>query len=150
MIPLQKNSRFRQGIYTPKNANKYIGNGSKCIYRSGLELKFMRFCDSNSNVKRWSSESIIIPYISPLDNRVHKYHVDNYVEIQEGSAIRKYLVEIKPYRQTLPPTTKYKKKEHLIYEKNMFSINTSKWNAARAYCKQKGYEFLILTEKDLG
>ena len=102
-------SKYKQGTYRPRNPDKFIG--STATYRSGLELKFMRFCDNNSNVVMWGSENVIVPYISPIDGRVHKYFVDNFVAIKEGNSIKKYLVEIKPHKQTSPPTTKYKKKE---------------------------------------
>lgn len=144
---LQKNNKYRQGIFTPKNKEKF--KGDRAIYRSGLELKFMRFCDENANVLLWSSEQVIIPYISPLDGRAHKYYVDNFVVIKEGEQIKKYLIEIKPSKQTVPPTTKYKKKEHLIYEQSMYVKNQAKWQAATEYCKKKGLEFLIITEKEL-
>jgi len=144
---LTKNSKFRQGIFTPVNSEKFIG--SKAIYRSGLELKFFRFCDNNVNVIKWGSENIIIPYISPLDGRVHRYFVDNYVVIKEGSAIKKYLIEIKPFRQTSAPTTKYKKQQHLIYEQKQYAINVAKWEYARKYCSKYNMSFLILTEKEL-
>jgi hypothetical protein len=144
---LKKNSKFRQGIYKPINSEKFIG--STATYRSGLELKFFKFCDLNANVIKWGSENVIVPYISPLDNRVHKYYVDNYVVIREGGNIKKYLIEIKPSKQTQVPTTKYKKKEHLIYEQKQYIVNFAKWEAAKEYCKKYGFEFLILTEKDL-
>jgi hypothetical protein len=142
------NKKYRQGIFTPKNADKFIG--TKAVYRSGLELKFMRFCDNNPNVLKWSSENVVIPYISPVDGRVHRYFVDNFVIIKEGNQIKKYLVEIKPYKQTMAPTTKYRKREHLLYEQQMYSVNQAKWASAREFCAKKGLEFLILTEKDLG
>ena len=127
---MKKNSRYRQGIFVPKNIDKFIGE--RAIYRSGLELKFFRFCDNNPKVVRWGSEN-----------------VDNYVVIKEGNAITKYLVEIKPYKQTLKPTTKYKQKKHIIYEQVQFVRNQAKWEAARKYCKGRGYKWLILTEKEL-
>ena len=140
-------SKYRQGIFTPINKDKFMG--STATYRSGLELKFMRFCDNNTNVLKWGSENVIVPYISPLDGRVHKYYVDNFVIIREGSQIKKYLIEIKPSKQTQAPNTKYKKKEHLIYEQSAWIINQAKWNAAKELCKKKGFDFLILTEKHL-
>ena len=140
-------SKYRQGIFTPINKDKFMG--STATYRSGLELKFMRFCDNNINVLKWGSENVIVPYISPLDGRVHKYYVDNFVVIKEGSQIKKYLIEIKPSKQTQAPNTKYKKKEHLIYEQSAWVINQAKWNAAKELCKKKGFDFLILTEKHL-
>ena len=111
--------KYRQGIFTPKNSKKFIG--VKAIYRSGLELKFFRFCDDNKNVIKWSSENVVVPYVSPLDGRVHRYFVDNFISIKEGTNIKNYLVEIKPYRQTKPPTTKYKKKQHIVYEQKQWA-----------------------------
>ena len=139
--------KWRQGIFTPKNLDKFIG--SKAVYRSGLELKFFRFCDDNPNVLEWGSENIIVPYISPLDNRAHRYYVDNYIAIKEGSEVVKYLVEIKPSKQTKPPTTKYRKRQHLIYEQKQYVINQAKWKAAKEFCRKKGFTFIILTEKEL-
>ena len=140
-------NRWRQGVFIPKNPNKFIG--SKAIYRSGLELKFFRFCDDNKNVKRWGSENVIVPYMSPLDNRGHKYYVDNYIEILEGNKLVKYLVEIKHSRETKPPKTKYRNRKHLLYEQKTFVTNQAKWQAAREYSKKRGYKFIILTEKEL-
>lgn len=140
-------SKYRQGTFTPKNKEKFIGTVAQ--FRSGLELKFMRFCDNNPNVIKWSSENVVIPYVSPFDNKTHRYYVDNFVMIKEGNTVKKYLIEIKPSRQTAPPTTKYKKKSHLIYEQKQWIINQSKWDAARKFAKKKGFEFKIITEKDL-
>lgn len=140
-------SNYRQGVFVPTNKEKFLG--VKAIYRSGLELKFMRFCDNNPNVIKWGSENIVIPYILPTDGKVHRYFVDNFVIIKEGEVIKKYLIEIKPSKQTAPPTTKYKKKEHLLYEQSMFIKNKAKWDAAKEFCKKRGLEFLILTEKHL-
>ena len=139
--------KWRQGIFVPKNQDKFIG--TKATYRSGLELKFFRFCDNSPNVLKWGSENVIIPYRSPLDNRAHKYYVDNLVIIKEDDQIKKYLVEIKPYNQTKKPQTKYRKKSHLIYEQRAFITNQAKWHAARDYCKKCGYTFIIITEKEL-
>ncbi len=139
--------KYRQGVFVPINKEKFIG--TTAFYRSSLELKFMRFCDNNPNVIKWGSENVIIPYMSPIDNKAHRYFVDNFVVIKEGNITTKYLIEIKPDKQTRPPAVKYKKKEHLIYEQATYAVNTSKWEAARKVCKQKGWEFLIITEKHL-
>jgi hypothetical protein len=139
--------KYKQGIYKPINPTKFIGNTA--TYRSGLELRFFRFCDYNPNILKWSSESIVVPYISPLDNKVHRYFVDNFVVVKEGKAIKKYLVEIKPYKQTIPPSTKYRKQSHLLYEQAAWTVNQAKWSSAREYCKKHGFDFLILTEKEL-
>ena len=143
----KKFKKYKQGIFKPTNQDKFIG--SVATYRSGLELKFMRFCDNNSNVLKWGSENVIIPYVYPLDGKVHRYYVDNFVVIKEGNVIKKYLVEIKPSRQTKPPTTKYKKREHMLYENVTYIKNTAKWKAAKEFCEKHDLEFLILTEKEL-
>lgn len=146
-MSLRQSSKYRQGVFVPVNKEKFLG--TKAIYRSGLELKFMRFCDNNPNVIKWGSENVVIPYISPLDGRAHRYFVDNFVVIKEGNCVKKYLIEIKPSKQTLPPATKYKKKDHLLYEQTMYLKNQAKWQAAAEFCKKKGLEFLIITEKHL-
>jgi len=139
--------KWRQGVFVPKNPQKFIG--TKAIYRSGLELKFFRFCDDNKNVKKWGSENVIVPYYSPIDNKGHKYYVDNYIEITEGSRLVKYLVEIKHSRETVPPKTKYRKRQHLLYEQKTYITNQAKWKAAKEFSKKRGYKFIILTEKEL-
>ena len=144
---MKKRPKYRQGIFKPINDDKFIG--SKATYRSGLELKFFRFCDNNQNVIKWGSENIIVPYISPLDGRMHRYYVDNYVVIKEGKDIKKYLVEIKPSKQTKPPQTKYRKKQHLLYEQKAYAVNQAKWEAARTYSKKYGLSFIIITEREL-
>ena len=149
MLPLtKKDPRFKQGVYFPQNKQKC--QASKAIYRSGLELKFFRFCGTNPNVLKWASESVIIPYFSKIDKKVRRYYVDNYVEIKEGDKVTKYLIEIKPDSQTRAPKTKYRKTKHLVYEQNMFVTNQCKWQAAEEYAEKHGMKFKILTEKDLG
>ena len=81
--------KYRQGIFKPKNHTKFIGD--KAVYRSGLELKFFRFCDDNPNILKWSSENVVVPYIHPVDGRVHRYFVDNYIKVREGENIKEYL-----------------------------------------------------------
>jgi hypothetical protein len=62
------------------------------------------------------------------------------------------VVEIKPYAQTLPPTiTEAKKKSRKYLNEVMtWGVNSAKWKAAREFCKDRGYEFVIITEKELG
>lgn len=144
---IKKNPKYVQGIFIPKNGDKFLG--SKAIYRSSLELRFMKFCDVNENIIKWGSENVVVPYLNPLDGKIHRYFVDNFVMIKEGNQVKKYLVEIKPSSQLSPPTTKYRRKSNLIYEQTMYITNQAKWEAARKFCDKKGYSFIILTEKHL-
>lgn len=110
----------------------------------------MRWADANPNVLKWGSESIIIPYKSPIDKKMHRYFVDNVVIIKEGEHIKKYLIEIKPHKQTLEPTMHGNKKQStILYEQATYVVNQAKWEAARKWCKDHQWEFLILTEKHL-
>lgn len=144
-----KYHKFKQGIYKPVNSEKYTGN-RKPVYRSSWELKFFRWCDSNTNVLRWSSESVIVPYVSPIDGRIHRYHVDGVVKLAGKEGPKNYLIEIKPYKQTIPPMkSNRKKKSTVLYESATYAVNRAKWDAARQYAKHKNMEFLILTEKEL-
>lgn len=145
---LQRDSRYKQGIFIPKNKHKFFGESA--IYRSSYELAFMRWADTNDNVLRWGSENIIVAYINPLDQKPHKYFVDNFVEIKETTGNKKYLIEIKPSKQTKEPQkTKNKRQQTLITEQTTWVINQAKWTAAQEYAKKRGWEFIILTEKEL-
>lgn len=141
---------FRQGVYRPQNHNKYRGK-TYPVYRSGWELKFFKWCDNNPNILAWNSESVIIPYTSPLDNRIHRYFVDGLITIKEKTGIKTYLIEIKPSSQVSPPVQKkYKKRKTMLYEQRTYVLNRAKWDAAEKWASKKGIEFKILTEKELG
>ena len=145
----KKYKQYRQGLYTPRNKEKYIGRGTP-RYLSSWELKFFRWCDNNPNVVEWSSESVVIPYISPVDKRPHRYMVDNVVKIREGTKITKYLIEIKPKKQTIKPKQHGNKKPStILYENATYMVNIAKWKAAKQWCEKRGYKFQILTEDHL-
>lgn len=144
-------SRYYQGFYRPYNPEKYKGNPRNIVFRSSWEKKAMRFFDLNSSIVSWGSEEIIIRYRSPADNRIHRYFPDFQIEVKtKTGTIETYLIEIKPFNQTLEPERKNKPKQRFIQEVLVYGINTAKWEAARAYCEKKGWKFLILTENELG
>jgi len=149
MIPLNSSDKFRQGLFRPKNTAKYIGRNPP-IYRSGFELRFFRWCDENTNVLEWASEAIIIPYVSPIDGKTHRYYTDGVVAIKEQDGIKKYIIEIKPRDQVTAPKPGKKKNSTIIYENKRYIQNMAKWKAAEEWCKKRNYKFLILTEKELG
>jgi hypothetical protein len=110
----------------------------------------MQSLDENINIVRWASEEIVIPYISPIDNRPHRYFVDFYVEakLADGS-IKKMLLEVKPAAQTQPPKSPKRKTKRYISEVMTYGINEAKWKAAKEFCLDKGWEFRIITEAEL-
>lgn len=142
--------QFKQGIYRPIHPDKLIG-AVQAIYRSSFELKFFKWCDLNPNVIKWGSENVAIPYECPTDRRLHRYYVDNVVIIKEGNGqLGKYLIEIKPKTQTVPPVhSPHKKSTTILYEQLTWVKNNAKWEAAKKFCEKKGYKFLLLTEEEL-
>ena len=122
-----------------------------CIYRSSLELKVMRWFDNNPNIVSWGSESIILPYISPLDKKIHRYFIDFFAHLKESTGnIKKLIIEIKPFSQTIQPQiSKRKAAKTMIYEQTQWVNNQAKWKAAEEWSKKSGYTFLILTEKHI-
>ena len=141
---------YKQGFFSPKFPKKYIGDPTNIVFRSGWERRVMQSLDENTNVLRWASEEIIVPYISPIDNRPHRYFVDFYVEARaiDGS-VKKMLLEVKPAAQTQPPKSPKRRTKRYISEVMTYGVNEAKWKAAREYCKDKGWEFRIITEAEL-
>jgi len=140
-----------KGKYKPKHPEKYAGNPDNIIYRSLLERRFMVFCDNTPYILKWASEELGIPYISPVDNRVHKYFVDFIIEVVQKTGLSQvYLVEIKPSRQCVSPkATQKKSKRTFLNETKTWLVNSSKWEAATEYAKKNNWEFKIITEKTL-
>jgi hypothetical protein len=139
------------GKYKPINPKKYRGNPTNIIYRSLWERKFMVFCDKNANVIEWGSEEVVIPYRSPIDGRVHRYYVDFYIKVRtKSNEIKKYLIEVKPKNQTVPPPPA--KKQTKLYKDKVLTFikNQAKWEAANDWCEDRQMQFLILTEDHLG
>jgi hypothetical protein len=143
-------SKYLQGKYLVKNKAKYLGDYKNVIYRSSWELKFLAWCDNNDNVVGFSSEEIIVPYKSPVDNKFHRYFVDCFAKIKnkEGD-VKSYLIEIKPKKQTKPPEIKKRVTKQYITEVTTWAVNEAKWKAATEFCADRGWEFKILTENDL-
>lgn len=139
------------GLYKPVNPKKYRGNPTRIIYRSMWEKKFMIFCDHTSSIVEWGSEEIIIPYRSPIDGRVHRYYPDFYIKILTKSGkYEKYVIEVKPKRQTQKPNEKPKRKTAAWKREVLTWIkNRAKWDAAEDFCEDRQMKFKILTEDHL-
>tara|TARA_B100000287_G_scaffold179138_3_gene169129 strand:+ start:1403 stop:1852 length:450 start_codon:yes stop_codon:yes gene_type:complete len=148
---MPKKKSYYSGRFRPSNPGKYKGDPTNIIYRSSWEKKVMIWCDVNSNVLKWSSEEIIIPYRSPIDGKVHRYFPDFYVKGRlKGSGVKEYIIEVKPAAQCKRPKPTTKVTKRYINEVKTYSVNQAKWKAARSYGKDRKQEFVVLTEKDLG
>jgi len=140
-----------KGRYSPVNKEKYQGNPSNIIYRSLWERKLMKWCDLNPDVIKWGSEETVIPYVSPLDNKIHRYFVDFYIQVKtKDGEIKSYLVEVKPKKYTKAPATNPKKKtRNWFSEVKNWGVNSAKWKAASEYAQDRNWDFIILTEDHL-
>ncbi len=139
-----------KGKYTPKHPEKYKGDPTNIIWRSTWEVRVMKQLDENPNVLWWGSEELFIRYYSPIDNKIHRYFPDFVVKVKKkDDTVMTYLLEVKPEAQTKPPKQK-KKTRRYLEESKTYIINQSKWKAATEFCKEHGWQFKILTEKDLG
>jgi len=139
------------GIFKPKNPSKYKGDPSNIIYRSLWECRFMSHLDTHPDVLEWASEEFFIPYLSPIDNRIHRYFPDFWVKKKsKNGLIEIVVVEIKPKKQTQPPVAKTKITKGYLNEVKAWGINTSKWKYAQKYCDDRNWKFQILTEDELG
>lgn len=140
-----------KGKYQPSYPQKYKGDPTNIIYRSLWERKFMKYCDLNENILEWGSEEIALPYRSPIDGKVHRYFPDFYIKVKENTNhIKKYLIEIKPKRQTVPPPKPKRQTKGYIYEAYEYAKNQAKWKAAREFCEDRQWEFKVITEDELG
>lgn len=147
-----------KGRFKPKNPDKYRGDPTRIIYRSSWELRFFRFADLHPDIVWWQSEELTIPYVSPKDNKVHRYYPD--VIFEKKVAEDKYetwMVEIKPDSQTRPPdpsrrnnTPTGRVSRRFVNEAVTHGVNSAKWEAARKYCDARGWKFQVMTEKHLG
>ena len=136
--------RFAQGKFNLKNPNKYIGTKTP-TYRSGWEFHFMKFCDEHPSVNQWASEAIRIPYRNPLTGKQTIYVPDFFIAYADkGGKQRVELIEVKPANQSRRDKLGKSKVNQAHWV-----VNQAKWEAARAWCKQKKILFRIVTEDDI-
>ena len=141
----------KKGYYRPKNPKKYKGDYKNIIFRSSWEEKFMKYCDTKQYILEWGSEEYVIPYRDPTSGKVRRYFPDFYIKVKESNGkIKKYIIEIKPARQTKEPKIQKKKTRGYIYEVYTYAKNQAKWEAAKDFCDNRLWEFKILTERELG
>ena len=141
-----------KGKYKPSYPKKYKGDVNNIIYRSLWERKFMVYCDLNENILEWGSEEFWIPYYDPTTKKVRRYFPDFFIKYKtKDNEIKKSIIEIKPLRETKEPVHSPKKsRKTLINETMTYVKNQAKWKAAEEFCKDRRWNFQILTEDNLG
>jgi len=131
---------WAQGVYVPRNANKYVGRGNP-RYRSGWEFAFFNFCDNNDAVMEWASEAISIKYRHPFTGKITNYVPDVFMRYRtKNNKICTELIEIKPRKQSMIEGRMSERDRMVV------AINHAKWQAAQAFCQQNRIVFRVLTE----
>lgn len=152
-MPITRNGKSKSytGRFIPKNPQKYRGDPKNITYRSLWELRAMKYFDSNVNVLEWSSEEIIVPYISPIDNRWHRYFPDFVIKVRlPDGGTKTMMLEVKPRKETIEPKKKKRITQQYITEVTTWARNQAKWKSATEYCLDRQWEFKLITEKELG
>jgi len=135
-----------RGKYKVKKPEKYVGDHTKVVYRSLWERQVFRWLEDNDDIKKWNSEDVVIPYICATDKKQHRYFIDVYFETVKGE---KYLVEIKPKKETAPPKNPGKRTKKYLSEQLTYAKNMSKWKAAQEFASDNGVKFQVWTEETL-
>lgn len=146
-----------KGRFRPKNPDKYKGDHTNITYRSSWEFKFFRIIDEHPDIIWWQSEIEIVPYVSPIDGKRHRYYPDIVMKKKTAEDTFEILmIEIKPDGQTRPPDIRKKNatpsgriSRRYLNEVKTWGINEAKWEAARRFCNERGWHFRIMTEKTL-
>jgi len=128
------------GLFKPKHPEKYVGDPTNIVYRSSWEVKVMSWLDNNDSIITWASEELFIPYISPVDNRWHRYFPDFLVKFRtKDNKLSTMMLEVKPKKQTAQPDPQKRKTKQFINEVKTWGVNQAKWKAASEYCLDRGW-----------
>ena len=139
------------GQFKPSNPQKYVGDYKNIIYRSSWEARLMSWLDKNPSIVSWASEEVIIPYVSPVDGKWHRYFPDFVVKLRDkNGTLKTMMLEVKPKKQTKEPVIQKRVTKRYITEVTTWSVNQAKWKAATEYCLDRNWEFKLITEDHLG
>jgi len=139
-----------KGLFVPKNPSKYLGDPTQITFRSLWERSFMVKCDETPEIIEWASEEFCISYRDPSkQNTIHRYFPDFLIKVKQKDEILTKVIEIKPYKQTQLPIKKKRVTKRYITEVNEYVRNQAKWTAAKAFCEDKGWQFVVITENEL-
>lgn len=139
------------GLFKPRNPHKYIGDPTKIVYRSSWEVRVMNWLDLNDDILSWASEELIVPYKSPIDGKWHRYFPDFLVKMRtKDGKLKTLMLEVKPKKETTPPPQPKRITENYVKAVRTWGVNEAKWKAAIEFCKDRSWEFRVITEDHLG
>lgn len=143
-------NRWMKGKFKPKNPVKYKGNADDITFRSSWELAIMTWFDTEPDILAWGSEEIAITYFDPVQNKRRKYYVDFQIVTRKADGYQVTLIEVKPYKQTIKPRANRNKSDKtVVTEQTTWLTNQAKWRAAKAFADERGWNFKIITEREL-
>jgi len=136
--------KYANGKFQMRNPEKYVGNKTP-TYRSSWEFVFMQFCDNNPAILQWASEAIHVNYRNPLTNKNTIYVPDFLiVYVDKTGSKHAEVIEVKPTKETsLTEAGRSPRAQAAAI------VNMAKWEAARAWCKQQGLTFRVVTEQEI-
>ena len=136
-------NNFRQGTYHILNPAKYVGKNTP-RFRSGWEMSFMHFLDTNDNILQWASESISIPYRNPLTGKQSIYIPDFLITYRtKDNTMKAEVIEIKPKKQSVLES------KASARDRAVVALNYAKWDQAMKWCRRNGLTFRVITEDDM-
>ena len=153
MIKASKDPRKRGRYGNAKTGKFFMSHPEKFCgaqapeYKSELELLFMKYADSSPAVLSWGYETSVIRYLdeSQYPAKVRRYFIDFVCKVKAADGgVKTVWVEIKPEKEASRPSRKCCKETMLTWVRNQ-----CKWKAARQLAAAKGYEFKVLTERQL-
>ena len=141
-----KYNNAHTGTFTPTHPEKFKGR-YRPIYKSALELKFMRYCDRNPSIVLWDYEGLHIKYLdkSEKPEKVRNYHIDFVIYAKSGNDIKKIWVEIKQSSEVRKPVNESDSRTIKTWVKNQ-----CKWKQAATTARMNGADFKVITEEQLG
>lgn len=146
---MSKYKTARKGIFKPRNPQKWVNPG-KIIHRSGLERKWFTLFDLDPNVLAIGSETIIVPYFDPVQNKMRNYYVDNVIKYKDREGnVKVKLIEIKCWEEAHQPKRPSRLTESYKHSVLTYVTNEAKWKAADKFARARGWEFAVLTERHL-
>lgn len=140
-----KYNHAKTGTFTPQHPEKFKGK-YKPIYKSSLELRFMRYCDRNPKIIAWDYEGLHIKYLdkSEKPEKIRNYHIDFVIYAQTSDGIKKIWVEIKPSSEVKKPLN-----ESDIRGWKTWIKNQCKWKQATSTARANKADFKVITEQQL-
>ena len=141
-----------KGKVKPKNPDKYKGDPTNIIYRSSWERIFMNWCDTRDHIISWQSEERCLWYSDPVTQKKRRYFPDFIIKYKnKDGVVMTEMIEIKPKKQVVGPALNPKRKtKSWLYEVRTYATNQAKWKAAKSICEDRGWNFRIVTEDELG